>query len=266
MAPIDAAAAEGHDVSVDTYPYAYGAGFALAILPAWVHAGSLEEIRARLVDPASRERMREDFDALADEDPTFFSDRFLSHLPSARNRPLIGRTLTEAMRVRGATSIVDVLCDLLLEEDFEVGANNVPPDDGVAARIEQDVFSMFERSFVMAGSDSIYVGERHHPRSHGTFPRLLGRLRRAIGTLSLETLINRVTAVPAARFGLSDRGMIAPGYAGDIVVFDEASLVDTATWEHPSRVARGVAHVLVNGRLALKDGLPTGMLSGRSLP
>jgi N-acyl-D-amino-acid deacylase len=266
MAPIDAAVADGQDVSVDTYPYAYGAGFALAILPAWVHAGSLEEIRARLVDPASRARMREDFHALADEDPTFFSDRFLSHLPSARNRPLIGRTLTEAMRLRGATSIVDILCDLLLDEDFEVGANNVPPDDAVSAQIEQDVFSMFERPFVMAGSDSIYVGERHHPRSHGTFPRLLGRLRRQIGTLSLETLVNRVTAAPAARFGLSDRGIVAPGYAADIVVFDEASLVDTATWEHPSRLAQGVAHVMVNGAIALKDGLPTGVLAGRSLP
>jgi N-acyl-D-amino-acid deacylase len=266
MAPIDDAVADGRDVSADTYPYAYGAGFGYAILPAWVHAGTIDEIRARLADGASRERMRSDVAALAAEDPIFFSDRFLSHLPSGRNRQLVGQTLTQAMHRRGAASIVDVLCDLLLEENLAVGANNVPPDEDVAAQIERDVFSMFQRDFVMAGSDSIYVGERHHPRSHGTFPRLLGRLRRGIGTLSLETLVNRVAAVPAARFGLTDRGVIAPGYAADIVVFDPEALIDMATWEHPSRLACGVVHVLVNGRIAFEDGHPTGTLAGRPLP
>ena len=94
---------------------------------------------------------------------------------------------------------------------------------------------------------------------------MLGRLRRQYGN-SLETLINRMTAFPASRFGLTDRGLLRPGKAADVVVFDPDLINDTATYDEPKSYPEGIGYVLVNGRIAVEDGIPTGVLAGRALP
>jgi N-acyl-D-amino-acid deacylase len=104
-----------------------------------------------------------------------------------------------------------------------------------------------------------------HPRSYGTFPRVLGHYVRERGTLPLELAIRKMTADPAARVGLRDRGRLATGMAADVVVFDPDTVTDRATFEAPHQYPVGIPHVLVNGRFVLRDGESTGELPGRAL-
>jgi N-acyl-D-amino-acid deacylase len=104
-----------------------------------------------------------------------------------------------------------------------------------------------------------------HPRSYGTFPRVLGRYARDEHVLSLETAIHKMTGLPAARLGLRDRGVIRQGAKADIVAFSRERILDLATYDDPHRYAAGIPHVLVNGRTVIKDGEHTGNLPGRVL-
>ena len=139
-----------------------------------------------------------------------------------------------------------------------------PPDDVVEAGSEK-YMKLLEREDYAVSSDSILAGDMPHPRAYGTFPRVLGRLRRRYGN-SLESLVNRMTAFPASRFGLRDRGILKPGLAADVVIFDLDLIDDTATYDAPKSYPKGIDYVLVNGEIAVANGSPTGRLAGRTLP
>ena len=139
-----------------------------------------------------------------------------------------------------------------------------PPDEVVEAGSEK-YMKLLEREDYAVSSDSILAGDKPHPRAYGTFPKVLGPLRRRYGN-SLESLVNRMTAFPASRFGLSDRGLLRPGKAADVVVFDPDLVNDTATYDEPKSFPEGIEHVLVNGQVAVEEGAPTGVLAGRALP
>ncbi|MBM4411798.1 MAG: amidohydrolase family protein [Chloroflexi bacterium] len=132
--------------------------------------------------------------------------------------------------------------------------------------MDRDIMELFARPDYGVGSDAIMVGGKPHPRAYGTFPRLLGRLRRKHGRPSLEALVNRSTYVTARRFGLRDRGLVRRGFAADLVVFDPETLIDTATYDEPSAFPVGIKAVIVNGVIAARNGRPTGALAGRALP
>ena len=104
-----------------------------------------------------------------------------------------------------------------------------------------------------------------HPRAYGSTARVLGRYVRERGVLPLETAVAKLSAVPAARLGLADRGQVRVGWAADLVAFDPVTVIDEATYERPARYPTGIAHVIVNGRLAIRDGAETGDLPGRLL-
>jgi N-acyl-D-amino-acid deacylase len=125
---------------------------------------------------------------------------------------------------------------------------------------------------VMIGSDGSALapyGEmgqgKPHPRSYGTFPRVLGRYVREAGVLDLPTAVRKMTGLPAARLGLADRGVLRAGARADVVAFDPATVADRATYEDPHRYPDGIRHVLVNGRVVIRDGEHSGSLSGRVL-
>ena len=124
---------------------------------------------------------------------------------------------------------------------------------------------LLEREDYAVSSDSILAGDKPHPRAYGTFPKVLGPLRRRYGN-SLEELVNRMTGLPASRFGFGDRGLIQPGKAADVVVFDPDVVTDTATYDVPKSYPQGIEYVLVNGKIAVEDGEPTGVMAGRALP
>ena len=104
-----------------------------------------------------------------------------------------------------------------------------------------------------------------HPRAYGTTARVLGRYVRERGVLPLETAVAKLSGVPAAQIGLTDRGQVREGWAADLVVFDPAAVIDEATYARPARFATGIPHVVVNGRLAIRDGIETGERPGRLL-
>jgi N-acyl-D-amino-acid deacylase len=137
---------------------------------------------------------------------------------------------------------------------------------------EADVRRVLAAPGVMVGSDGSALattGElgrgKPHPRSYGTFPRVLGRYVREVGLLSLPEAVHKMTGLPARRLGLADRGVVRAGARADLVAFDPATVADRATYEDPHRYPAGIRHVLVNGRLVVRDGEHTGSLPGRVL-
>jgi N-acyl-D-aspartate/D-glutamate deacylase len=137
---------------------------------------------------------------------------------------------------------------------------------------EADLRRVLVHPQIVIGSDgsSLAVeGElgqgKPHPRSYGTFPRVLGRYTRDEGLLTLETAVHKMTGLPARRLRLADRGVLRPGARADVVVFDPAHIGDPATYEEPHRYAVGIDWVLVNGRVVIERGAHTGALPGRVL-
>jgi N-acyl-D-amino-acid deacylase len=133
---------------------------------------------------------------------------------------------------------------------------------------EEDVERILVSPFTMIASDGeipVFGQGSPHPRSYGTFARVLGRYVREKRLLSLEEAVRKMTSMPASRFGLSDRGLVRPEMAADLVVFDPDHIVDRATFEQPHQFAEGIHLVLVNGEIAFENGEPTAARAGRVL-
>jgi N-acyl-D-aspartate/D-glutamate deacylase len=159
-----------------------------------------------------------------------------------------------------------LICDLLLEEKLTVGFLQAPPADLAGwEQVSRDAVDLMSRDDYMVGSDSISAHSRPHPRAYGTFPRLLGRLRRKHPVMSVEAMVQRMADNPARRFGLKDRGRIAEGYAADVVVFDADRIIDTATYDDPAQYPVGIPYVLVNGTIAVDSEQCTGSMTGQAL-
>ena len=126
---------------------------------------------------------------------------------------------------------------------------------------EQDIENFMRQPWVMTGSD----GSGGHPRKYGTYPRKLREYVYEKKIITLPFAIRASSALVAETFGLSERGKIAPGYVADVVVFDEKTIRDRATYEQPELLAEGMKYVIVNGRIAVDDGKYTGALAGRPL-
>jgi len=129
---------------------------------------------------------------------------------------------------------------------------------------EDDVRTVMRHRSTMIGSDGIpATGANPHPRLYGTFPRVLGRYARDEGVLTMADAVHRMTGMPAAKFGLTDRGVIEPGAFADVVVFDPETVIDRGTYQDPRQYPAGIPHVFVNGTAVVRDGKHTGQRPGR---
>jgi N-acyl-D-amino-acid deacylase len=180
-----------------------------------------------------------------------------SHLGSAKNKEWEGRSLPDLARAQGKR-MVDAICDLLIEENLEVAfvARTGNPDN---------IRTIVRHPAQMVGSDGILTGEMPNPRSYGTFPYVLAQFVREEGLLRLEEAVRKMTAIPAQRLGLKDRGILRDGMKADIVVFDPDRVQAKATLEEPKQYPEGIDYVLVNGKPVIDNGTHTGALSGRAL-
>ncbi len=258
---IDDALAQGCDISLDTYPYLPGSTTLSALLPSWASSGGPDATLARLDDPADRARIAADVTVRGSDGchgvTADWDTIQISGVAEPGLSRYVGRTITDIAAVQDI-SPVEVFFDLLRR-------------DGLATTIlqhvghEENVRAIMRHSRHMGGSDGLLVGDRPHPRAWGAFPRYLGRYVRELGVLGLEECVHHLTGRPAQRLRLRERGLIRPGYAADLVLFDPETITDTATFEHPKQQARGITHVLVNGEFAIDGGTPTGMLAGRAL-
>lgn len=259
MAPIDAAIKRGVDITLECYPYPAGAGFTMYMIPRWAHEGGYGALMARLADPRTRRKIEEDMVSYG-----LVHDGVFSYLPEGPDLELLGRTFSEVAEERG-TTIPALVCEVMLRNNLAVGYMQPSPEQFFWDQIDRDIMELLKRPNYMVGSDALVVGQHAHPRTYGCFSRFL-RLQREHGFMPLEALINRMTSVPARRFGLTDRGELLPGKAADILVFDPQAIRDKATYEQPNQLAEGMSWVLVNGQVALSHGKSLGVHAGRALP
>ncbi len=263
MEPVDRAKAQGVDVTLDIYPYPTGASIPVSFLPAWAQEGGPDEIVERLRDAALRDRIVEHIEG-GSEMPAMLEEGVLTFVRGAPD--LEGLTFGDVAALRGQ-SPARAICDLLVETDLAVGWLIAPPRSTALWRqVSRDCMALLARDDYMVCSDHTPAGSMPHPRCYGAFPRILGRLRRQFGGLTLEQVVHRMTARPAGRFGLVDRGVIREGAYADLVVFDPEQVIDTATYDDPRQHPVGISHVVVNGQLAVEGGRPTGVLAGRAVP
>lgn len=265
---INAARAEGLQVSADMYAYTAGATMLAASMPPWVHAGGFEAMVRRLKDPAVRARVIAE---MGDADVGWENLRLLAGsnervvmigFKSERLKPLVGKSLQAIADARG-TSPEQTVIDLVLEDDS-------PIDAAFFLMSEENVEKGLAQPWVSLGSDAessapegVFLKSSTHPRAYGNVARFLGHYVRDRRLMPLEEGIHRLTGLPAANWKLRDRGCLAAGCHADIVVFDPAAITDHATYDAPQQYATGVSQVFVNGVQVLRDGEHTGATPGR---
>jgi N-acyl-D-amino-acid deacylase len=227
--------------------------------PQWIPAQGPMALPERLADAAVRERLRAELRerGAAYTSPAGWADVRLGYFAQPQNLRWEGRTLAEVMDERGVDA-VDAICDLLLAEDLRVNQVTSGP--------WSETLPHFVRHPVgMVGTDSTFIGDRPSPRTYGSFPRILGEFVRDRVLLGLEEAVRKMTSAPAARLGLTDRGLLRDGYHADLVVFDPATVASNATYEQPRRFPTGIEHVIVNGVTVVENGRHSGALPGRVL-
>lgn len=265
LAQLEAARADGLPVTADVYPYTRsGTGLASTIPARW-HEGAPEALYDRLADPVARGPIRAELAARGRwGDTPSAEDVLVLRLKHPDNAAFQGRTLAEIAAARGQDP-VDVTLDLVATERTSVFS-------AFASMSEDNLREQLARPWVGVCSDAASIAPEGcwldsptHPRAYGAFARVLGRYTRELRVLSLADAVRKMTSLPATTFGLTDRGVLAPGYAADLVVFDPATVADRATFAEPHQLSTGVRDVVVNGRVALRDGQPTGERPGRAL-
>jgi N-acyl-D-amino-acid deacylase len=261
LAMLDAAIDAGADISLDTYPYLPGATTLSAVLPSWSQSGGQEETLRRLRDPAALQRIREDLEVNGSDGCHGVVAEWDTIEISGVGRPdlgdAVGHTIAELAAARGAEPF-HVFVDLLVRDDLGTGIlQHVGHEENVQAIMRHPRHT--------GGSDGLLVGAKPHPRAWGTFPRYLGHYCRDLGVFSLEECVGHLTGRAAARLRLTDRGLVQPGYAADLVLLDPDTVADTATYDDPRQPATGIPFVFVNGQLAIEDGQRTETTTGRAL-
>jgi len=234
---MEKANASGVDVEFDCYPYVAGSSVLTQVLPQSALDGGIPKLLERLRAPAQRTQIREELTRII---PWRWSDIYISSVGSQANLKAIGKTLVEIADQRGVEPAEAVLA-LLDEEEGDV---NMLCFNQSAENLQASL----QHPFATIISDGFYVKGRPHPRLHGTFPLLLGTYSRDKKWLSLSEAVHKITAKPARRYGLKDRGVLAPGYFADVVAFRAEAIDSPATYESPEQEPLGICEVFRNGQ------------------
>jgi len=268
IARIEAARAQGLQITADMYTYPAGATGLDAAMPPWVQEGGLREWIRRLKDPAIRARVRREMST-----PTNAWESLYLAAGSAERvllvafkqdalKPLTGKTLAEVAKMRGK-SPEETAMDLVIEDDSRVGTVYfLMSEDNIRKQLKLPWVSLDSDAESLA-PEGVFLKSNPHPRAYGNFARLLGRYVRDERLMPLEEGIRRLTSLPATNMKLDRRGALKPGHYADVVVFDPKTIQDHATFDKPHQYSTGVAHVFVNGVQVLKAGEHTGATPGR---
>jgi N-acyl-D-amino-acid deacylase len=269
---IDEARKNGVDVQANVYPYTRGNNNLATILPPWAHEGGTGRMLARLKDPKERAKLKKD---IRDGIPGWYNHYtavggdWARMLISANNR-YQGLTMDRilAARVKGKKpppDLLDEFFDLLIEEG---GSVSTVYDH----HTERDMTLAMAQPWCGIGSDGQALATEGplrrghpHPRSFGTFPRVLGVYVRKLGLLKLEDAVRKMSSQNAAKLRLTDRGLLRPGNYADITLFDADRVIDRATYAEPFQYSDGIEFVVVNGAIVLERGKHTGARPGRAL-
>lgn len=270
VAKIDEARRNGIDVGANTYAYTAWSNSMSAFVPPWAHDGGDEKLLARLRDKQSRRRIIEDMMTPSDRWDNEWQEIagpeavIITVVQNPKLRPLQGKTLLEAAKMRGQKPI-DALLDILAEDKaFTYCAVFGMSQDDVTLALRQPWVSIDNDS--QGTTPEGVLGQEHpHPRAYGTFPRILRKYVREEGVLTLEDAIRKFSALPAQRMRFIDRGVLKEGMWADVVIFDPQTIRDLATFENPNQLSVGMDYVLVNGVPVIAGGKATNALPGKVL-
>ena len=267
---IQTARDRGVDITADQYPYLAGMTSLAQCLPPKYLEGTADQVVARLKDTKARNEIRESinkglpgWDNNEVKDCGGWQGVMLAGCQRPENKKYEGKRMDEVARLMGKDP-VDALCDLLIAE-------HATPMAIYFSMSDADVELAMQQPWVGIGSDGAAVSPamefmgRPHPRFYGTFPRLLGVYVREKHVLTLPDAVRKMTSLPAQIIGLADRGLLRPGMAADIVLFDAQTVKDRATFEDPSQYPVGIPYVIVNGMVVVDKGEHTGAKPGRVL-
>lgn len=263
---IDAARARGLDVTGDVYPYTAGSTKMDNLLPAWMHDGGTPKLLDRLADPATCRRAVEE--CLVDGERWRTASGTLGfdqiRVASCSEPQLEGRSLAELARQAGEAPASFML--------RLIGRERASVSMVAFSQSEDNVTKVLAHPATMIGSDSLalYAGPgphrgKPHPRTYGTFPRVLGLYARERKLFGWETAVAKMTGMPAGKLRLKDRGLLRPGFAADLTIFDPAAVKDEATYEDPHRHPAGIPYVFVNGAIVVDQGHMNPAATGRVL-
>ena len=261
---VDEARARGVDVTIDQYPYTASAtSVQAALLPAWALEGGLPATRERLARPADRARIRQETAKIIELERGGGDPKNVVISTCSWDASMAGKTLADVTRMRGMEVNFENAAEAAMWITEQGGCQGV-----FHAINEEDLVRILRHPATMVASDGdiiVFGRAQPHPRSYGTFARVLSEYVRERGVLTLEEAVQKMSAFPAQRVGLTDRGLVRPGMKADLAVFDPARVRDLATFEQPHQYAEGVSFVVVNGELVLDGGRVTSARPGQVL-
>lgn len=261
LALVDAALADGLDLTLDSYPYLPGATTLSALLPSSAATGGPAATLDRLRDPAERARITHQVEVVGSDGchgvPVDWDTIEIAGVRDPALADRVGRTVARIAADEHRPP-AEVFLDLLIADRLGTGILQHVGD-------EANVRAVMRHPRHTGGSDGILVGAKPHPRAAGTFARYLGRYVRELGVLTLAEAVRHLSGTPAERLRLHDRGRVAAGYRADLVLFDPLTVTDRATFDDPRATAEGIGWVFIDGRPVVEAGERTGVRAGRAL-
>ncbi len=261
---VDEARARGVDATIDQYPYTASAtSIQAALLPQWAQEGGREAVLGRLKDPATRAKIKAASVLLLKNERGGGDPRNVVISNCGFDPSLAGKNLADITAGRGLPVTIENAAETVLWIVERGGCGGI-----FHAISEDDLVRILQHPATMIASDGevpIFGRAHPHPRSYGTFARVLGVYVREKKAITLEDAVRKMSSFPAQRIGLADRGLVRPGMKADLVVFDPAAVRDTATFQQPHQYAAGVSVVLVNGEVVYENGRMTPARPGRVL-
>lgn len=243
--------ATGHMVTADQYPWtASGTGLSAALLPRWAQAGGRDSLRSRIADPAMRAKMlvemRENLRRRGGDSTLLLING------GANAKPYLGKTLKQVAAEKGTPAVETALELIRTGVDMGVASFNMT---------EKDIETFMKDPYVMTSSD----GSGGHPRLYGTYPRKIRRYVLDKPVITMQRMVQSSTTQVAEVYGIKERGSLKPGYYADVIVFDPKTIRELATYEEPEKLSVGMRWVFVNGKEAVADGAPTGVMAGKAM-
>jgi N-acyl-D-amino-acid deacylase len=268
VAMVEAARAEGLQITADVYTYPAGATGLNATIPPWVQEGGFEASLERMRDPAIRKRIASEMLAESGDWENMFlapgspENILLVSFKSEALKPLTGKTVADVAEMRG-TSPQDTIMDLIVEDGSRIGTVYFTQSEDIVRRASALPWVSFNSDEASLAPEGAFLESNPHPRAYGSFARVLGKYVRDERLISLEEAIRKLAALPAQNMRIDSRGELKAGFYADVVVFDPETIQDHATFVEPHQYATGMLHVFVNGEQVLKDGEHTGATPGR---
>jgi N-acyl-D-amino-acid deacylase len=268
VAMVEAARADGLEITADVYPYPASATGLNASMPPWVQEGGFEKSLERLADPVVRKKIAREMGEASDDWENGYlgagspDNILLVGFKSEELKPLTGKTLAEVAAMRG-TPPRETAMDLILEDRSRIGTVYFSQSEDVLRRAMVLPWVSFCSDAASLAPEGVFLKSNPHPRAYGSFARVLGKYVRDEKIMPLEEAIRKLSGLPAANLKIDRRGLLREQYYADVVVFDPATVQDHATFAEPHQYATGVQHVFVNGVQVLENGEHTGATPGR---